>query len=114
MPPCPCQAPHAALLLSIPAAPCWGSPIPCNVLVQSASSWVKLNVGQYGVFRVNYPTALWQRLAGAANATASPLAPADLAGLLDDAFALSLTGDSPIDTFLSLTRCAHIPLRDVS
>ena len=77
---------------------------------------MKLNAGQLGVFRVAYAPELWARLAAAAAAPARPggapaLAPADLAGLLDDAWALAEAGAAPIAAFLNLTRSAPMPCR---
>lgn len=72
--------------------------------MQAGSKWIKLNVGQTGVYRVNYTPALWTQLANACNATASPIGSSDLAGLMDDSFALSMAGASSIETFLNLTR----------
>ncbi len=76
--------------------------------------WVKLNAGQLGAFRVAYAPELWARLAAAAAAPARPggapaLAPADLAGLLDDAWALAEAGAAPIAAFLNLTRSVSVP-----
>ena len=77
--------------------------------LQTASSWVKLNAGQTGVYRVNYPSAQWQSLAVAAaqfsNGQATLSGP-DVAGLLDDAFHLAQIGDADIGIFLNLTRYA--------
>lgn len=71
---------------------------------QAGSQWIKLNPGHTGVYRVNYPKAMWAQLAKASNASLSAIGPADLAGLMDDAFALSQAGASSIETFLDLTR----------
>lgn len=76
--------------------------------LQSATSWVKLNAGQYGFYRVNYPQPVWSRLAAACNETSSVTAmpAADLAGLLDDSFALATVAAGPISNFMDFTRCA--------
>ena len=72
--------------------------------VQSDDAWVKLNAGQYGFYRGQYPQLLWTRLAAASNSTASPITSSDLAGLMDDSYALALLGNSPITNFLTLSR----------
>uniref|UniRef100_A0A1D2A2H1 Alpha-aminoacylpeptide hydrolase n=1 Tax=Auxenochlorella protothecoides TaxID=3075 RepID=A0A1D2A2H1_AUXPR len=64
----------------------------------SAGTWVKANAGQYGFFRVQYDEALWARLVAAA----PTLPPTDLAGLLEDSWALAEAGELGIDTFLNL------------
>lgn len=68
----------------------------------SAGTWVKANAGQYGFFRVQYDEALWARLVAAA----PTLPPTDLAGLLEDSWALAEAGELGIDTFLNLVGCA--------
>ncbi len=80
---------------------------------QGEGDWVKLNAGQYGLYRVNYPQALWDRLAQVTVAARPDTAPEvpllsadDFAGLLDDSFALAQAGLTPISNFLTLTRCA--------
>ena len=70
---------------------------------------MKLNAGQYGLYRVNYPEPLWQRLAKAAalqaEGNAAPAIPAeDLAGLLDDSWAFSSAKELPILHFLDLLK----------
>ena len=73
-------------------------------VLQSETAWVKLNAGQHGFYRVNYPQTLWSSLAAVANSTTSSITPADLAGLMDDSYALALVAATPIDNFLSLSR----------
>lgn len=75
---------------------------------------MKANAGQTGAFRVAYAPELWARLAVAAGVSPKPgqagapgLPPADMAGLLDDAWALAEAGAAPISAFLNLTR--HAP-----
>ncbi len=79
------------------------------MLVQDDEDWFKLNAGQYGLFRVNYPNAIWQRLAAAAqtapsNGSPPPIPAEDLAGLLDDAWALAQAGETEISNFLGLAK----------
>ena len=78
--------------------------------LQSTTDWVKLNAGQTGFFRVQYPLPLWGSLIRAAGQVSEgePALPAiDFAGLLDDAWALNLAGRLPIHVFLNLTRWGH-------
>lgn len=77
--------------------------------VQDDDDWFKLNAGQYGLFRVSYPNFLWDRLATAAQippkGSDPPAIPAeDLAGLLDDSWALLQSGERDPDKFLALTK----------
>ena len=79
------------------------------VIVQDDEDWVKLNAGQYGLYRVNYPDRLWDKLAKAAaqqaQGQAAPAIPAeDLAGLLDDSWALSTAKETPVIHFLELLK----------
>lgn len=61
--------------------------------------WLKVNINGAGYYRVNYPPHLWARLAEAAEIP-DRLSDADLANLIDDAFALTLDG-----------RLSHVTLR---
>ncbi|KAK2080839.1 hypothetical protein QBZ16_000693 [Prototheca wickerhamii] len=64
------------------------------------ADWVKVNAGQVGLFRVQYDANLRARLLAAAP---TPTLPAlDLAGLLDDAWALAGAGQQNITHFLDL------------
>ena len=78
--------------------------------VQGDDDWVKLNAGQYGFYRVQYPDELWHRLTLVAARVVDevPMLPeVEFAGLLDDAWALNEAGGLPIHIFLNLTRyCA--------
>ena len=71
---------------------------------------MKLNAGQYGFYRVQYPDELWHRLTLVAARVVDevPMLPeVEFAGLLDDAWALNEAGGLPIHIFLNLTRyCA--------
>eukprot|EP00299_Pterocystis_sp_00344_P019837 c9808_g1_i2.p2 GENE.c9808_g1_i2~~c9808_g1_i2.p2 ORF type:complete len:619 (+),score=164.42 c9808_g1_i2:44-1858(+) len=61
-----------------------------TIPLQSASDWVKLNAGQYGLYRVNYSSQMLERLAEAAKS--KHLGPEDRAALIQDALALSKAG----------------------
>jgi hypothetical protein len=77
------------------------------VPAQDDVDWLKLNSGQYGFYRVQYPEELWQRLTRVAARVTNdvPILPeVDFAGLLDDAWALNDAGTLPIHVFLNLTR----------
>lgn len=86
---------------------------------QGEGDWIKLNARQYGLYRVNYPPELWDRLAEAATKSRPdakgqevPVVQGDdYAGLLDDAFALAQAGLTPISNFLNLTRYAICKFR---
>jgi hypothetical protein len=77
--------------------------------LQDDDDWIKLNAEQYGLFRVNYPDPLWERLAAAAAlppAGNNPpaISSVDLAGLLDDSWALAEAFETPITHFLDLVK----------
>ena len=83
------------------------SPLRKALLLQGDDDWVKLNVEQYGFYRVQYPDELWQRLTEVAARVVDdiPLLPeVEFAGLLGDAWALNDAGIVPVHTFLNLTR----------
>lgn len=83
------------------------SPLRKALLLQGDDDWVKLNVEQYGFYRVQYPDELWQRLTEVAAREVDdiPLLPeVEFAGLLGDAWALNDAGIVPVHTFLNLTR----------
>jgi puromycin-sensitive aminopeptidase len=64
------------------------------------TSWVKVNGGQTGFFRVNYSEREWERLRDAiAN---RELSATDRVGLQNDAYALVRAGMAPATTFLEL------------
>lgn len=63
--------------------------------------WVKVNAGQSGFFRVNYPAEEWERLRRAV--AAGELGPEDRMGLQNDAHALMRAGYLPATTLLELT-----------
>lgn len=74
---------------------------------QGDTDWVKLNSGQYGFYRVQYPDVLWDRLTQVAARVVDEvpiLEEVEFAGLLDDAWALNDAGGLPIHIFLNLTR----------
>lgn len=66
--------------------------------------WVKLNANQYGYYRVDYQSDLWNSLIVAAGEVdksgVSILSGIDLSGLLDDTFALAQANQIKIDLFL--------------
>ena len=71
--------------------------------------WVKLNADQLGFYRVNYPPQMWAALAAAASRGGGDqgLGPIDMAGLVEDSFALAEAGEIGIGTHLELLRCAR-------
>ncbi|BDA42905.1 Aminopeptidase N [Coccomyxa sp. Obi] len=82
--------------------------------LEGDTDWLKLNVGQTGLYRVHYPDELWERLTLVATRVIDdvPIMPeVDFAGLLDDAWALNDAGGLPVHVFLNLTRA--LAARDV-
>ncbi len=63
--------------------------------------WIKVNAGQSGFYRVNYPPDEWARLRRAV--AAGDVDTRDRIGLQNDAYALTRAGYLPATTFLELT-----------
>jgi len=63
--------------------------------------WIKVNAGQSGFYRVNYPAEEWARLRRAV--AAKQLDTSDRIGLQNDAYDLTRAGYLPATTFLELT-----------
>ena len=72
---------------------------------------MKLNADQLGFFRVTYPAPVWAALARAAARShrthSQGLGPVDVAGLVEDSFALAEAGELSIRTYLELLRCSQ-------
>jgi puromycin-sensitive aminopeptidase len=66
----------------------------------TAEDWLKVNAGQTGFYRVNYPNEEWMRLRAAVDALQLPAT--DRLGLQNDAYALVRAGFAPATLFLSL------------
>lgn len=66
---------------------------------------IKVNSGQWGVFRVNYTEELWEGLIQAAPS----LSPEDLSGVLADSYSLGMSGVVPLSYFLRFA--ASLPAR---
>ncbi|MCH7483103.1 MAG: M1 family metallopeptidase [Chloroflexi bacterium] len=73
-----------------------------SLSLDPSSSWVKVNAGQTGFFRVRYPDDEWERLREAVAALALP--PTDRLGLQNDAYALMRAGSVPATVFLSMAQ----------
>ncbi len=69
---------------------------------ESGHSWITVNAGRTGFFRVNYSPEMWERFRPAIESQALPTA--DRLGLESDAFALMRAGHLPATQFLSLAR----------
>ncbi len=67
----------------------------------SGLDWFKVNAGQTGFYRVNYPSDEWERLSSAVRARTLPAL--DRLGLQSDAYALMRAGYVPATLYLSLT-----------
>ena len=65
------------------------------------SDWIKVNAGQSGFYRVNYPAEEWERLRKAV--VSGELGPEDRIGLQNDAYDLMRAGYLPATTLLDLT-----------
>ncbi len=73
--------------------------------------WVKINAGQAGFYRVNYPPEEWERLLPAVEGLSLPAT--DRLGLQNDAYALSRGGFMPATLYLSVTQ-AYINEEDAA
>lgn len=73
-----------------------------QLILPAPVPFLKVNKGQDGYYRVNYPPAMWTALTAAAAAGAPELSSSDLAGLMDDAFYLSWADRIPVSVFLQL------------
>jgi puromycin-sensitive aminopeptidase len=65
-----------------------------------SSDWVKVNAGQTGFYRVNYPAEGWEKLRSAVEQQQLPAI--DRLGVQNDAYALARAGHLPATQFLSL------------
>ena len=63
-----------------------------EIEVETGTRWVKLNVGQFGYYRVNYDGSMWADLVHDLLHHKDTLAPMDRASLINDAFALAEAG----------------------
>ena len=60
--------------------------------VEANTKWIKVNVGQFGYYRVNYEPSMWAELVHILLYHQDTLSPMDRASLINDAFALSEAG----------------------
>ncbi|GLI69894.1 hypothetical protein VaNZ11_014550 [Volvox africanus] len=90
----------------------WASFNTCSAAVPLSQnvSYVLLNPGRYGYYRVNYSEELWNNLTEAAY-KAEVVSAVDLAGLLDDAWHLSRLGHLHPRVFMSLTKALAARLK---
>lgn len=67
-------------------------------------SWVKLNAGQKGFFRVNYTAEHWNAISNVLNVNMNSMSASDRWGVIDDSFSLSAAGFLPYSTSLDLVQ----------
>ena len=75
-----------------------------SINIPNNSSWVKLNAGQYGFFRVNYPDNIWQSMISALVSNITVMSASDRWGIIDDSFSLAAAGILPYNTALSAAK----------
>jgi puromycin-sensitive aminopeptidase len=75
-------------------------PLPESMASRRDQSWIIVNAGRTGFFRVNYSAEMWERLRPAVETKALPTA--ERLGLEADAFALARAGYLPATQFLLL------------
>ncbi|CAK0787201.1 hypothetical protein CVIRNUC_010417 [Coccomyxa viridis] len=81
------------------------TPVPLGQLEGSKGEFLKINVNQSGYYRVQYPDIMWQMNTQAVASADSPLSQSDVAGLLDDSYALhQIEGAINISVWLELVR----------
>eukprot|EP01083_Nonionella_stella_P071664 192659_1 len=61
-----------------------------TVSYPTGATWFKMNMGQAGFYRVNYPEEMWAGLETALSTNNSIISPVDRAGLLNDKLAFAL------------------------
>lgn len=69
----------------------------------SDKSWIKMNAGQTGFYRVNYEKENWDKLVRYLHTEAKVLSTVDRSGLLDDALNLARSGMLDYEVALNLT-----------
>ena len=74
-----------------------------EITCQEGSEWIKVNVGQFGYYRVNYPAEEWLALAATLADRPDSLGPMDRACLLNDAFSLAESGLLSYEVPLTMT-----------
>ena len=79
--------------------------MPLGQLEGSEGEFLKINVNQSGYYRVQYPDIMWQMNTQAVASTDGALSQSDVAGLLDDSYALhQIEGAINITVWLELAR----------
>ena len=80
--------------------------MPLGQLEGLEGEFLKINVNQSGYYRVQYPDFMWQVNTQAVASADSALSQSDVAGLLDDSYALhQIEGAINITVWLELARC---------
>jgi aminopeptidase N len=74
------------------------------IRLQSPEDFVKVNPGQAGFYRVDYPQEMWKRLGD--NIASGKLSSLDTSSLLDDAYAIVQAKEMNVSTLLDLTDSA--------
>ncbi|XP_053689545.1 glutamyl aminopeptidase [Sabethes cyaneus] len=75
-----------------------------HIDAEGSNPWIKLNLGQVGYYRVNYPVAMWEQFSTALMANVNAFNIGDRTGLLNDAFALADASLLRYDVALGLTK----------
>merc|ERR550519_2918753 len=68
-----------------------------EIVFSESAEWAKLNVGQFGYYRVNYPKEDWKTLANVLVSNPQAIQPLDRASLINDAFSLAESGHIAYD-----------------
>merc|ERR1711962_360541 len=70
---------------------------------RDADDWIKVNIGQYGYYRVQYQLDEWQKFSHVLQKSPSQFSSSDRTSLINDAFALAKVGMLPYGAALDLT-----------
>ena len=92
----------ASTKIDVPASFMTQSESPLQADSTGCDNLLKLNIGQYGFYRVQYTDTLLRRLVGCLKQDQSWMPNQDLAGFVDDTFQLALAGRYSVDAALDL------------
>lgn len=68
-----------------------------------ATDWIKFNPNNFGYFRVNYPTDMWQQFASLLAGSVDTFPPVDRANLMDDVLNLARASQLDYQTAMEMT-----------
>uniref|UniRef100_T1GQI9 Aminopeptidase n=1 Tax=Megaselia scalaris TaxID=36166 RepID=T1GQI9_MEGSC len=75
-----------------------------DIVLDAEPQWIKFNSDQYGYYRVNYETEMWESLKNALLTNLNAFTITDRAAILNDAFSLADSTTIPYETSLDMTK----------